>query len=429
MKRFERSALRTAVGVEWAGFLLAGAEGPSMNGSRAVVFALLCCFALVSGVAVHAQTGGESTMSVTGDNGTAEYLAPPPSAVDRSESATATLDVAGAVGDNAIELQTTYQRVNFQRAYRNAESDTERRMVLRNAATWYSERTDRLERRQRTAIRQYGDGEIGSQELFRTLAAVDRGAAAMESNVGWFENNADDLGMSGVRTQLNTDRVRLLTLQSPLGSTLESAFEGKRTLTVHTEVSDNATVLATVETDTNGGQTYLREAHDPSARSIGVPDTYDGDLSPALDRIETLYPWVTDNGSPTVDFLGPDRARLYRFEYDHPHGTLRTYLDGGSEDIVTEIQRNDPEAVPTDTVETVDGDLLLRVNTTRAGGPLGVTVLNETSGEPVAAAVGVNGREVGNTDGGRVWTVGPRGTVTVNATHDGRSLSITTTLQ
>jgi len=429
MKRFEGSALRTAVGVEWAGFLLAGAEDPSMNGSRAVVFALLCCLALASGVAVHAQTEGESTMSVTGDNGTAEYLAPSPSAVDRTESSTATLDVAGAVGGNAMELQTTYQRVNFQRAYRNAESDTERRLVLRNAAEWYSERTDRLERRQRTAIRQYGNGVIDSQELFRTLAAVDRGATAMESNVGWFENNADDLGMSSVQTQLNTDRVRLLTLQGPLGGALESAFKGERTFVVHTEVSGNATVLSTVDPDATGGQTYVREAHDPSARSIGVPDTYDGDLSPALDRVETLYPWVTDNGSPTVDFLGPDRARLYRFEYDHPHGTLRTYLDGGSENIVTEIQRIDPEAVPTDTVETVDGDLLLRVNTTRAGGPFGVTVLNETSGEPVPAAVEINDRQVGGTDGERVWTVGPRGTVTVNATHDGRSLSVTTTLE
>lgn len=429
MKRFERSALRTAARVEWAGFLLADAEGTNMNGSRAVVFALLCCFASVSGVAVHAQTGNDSTMSVTSNDGTAEYLAPPPSAVDRSESATATLDVAGSVGDNAIELRTTYQRVNFQRAYRNAETDTERRTVIRNAAAWYSERTDRLEQQRRNAVLQYGNDRIGPKELFRTLSAVDRGASVMESNIDWFENNADDLGMSDARAQLNTDRVRLLTLQGPVGGTLGEALEGERTLTVHVEASDNGTVLAMVDPDATGDQTYVREAHDPSARSIGVPDSYDGDLSPALDRIETLYPWVTDNGSPTVDFLGPDRARLYRFEYDHPHGTLRTYLDGGSEDIVTEIQRNDPESVPTDTVETVDGDLRLQVNTTRAGGPLGVAMLNETSGEPVAAAVAVNGRQLGNTDGGRVWTVGPRGTVTVNATHDGRSLSLTTTLQ
>jgi hypothetical protein len=399
-----------------------------MNGSRAVVFALLCCLASVSGVAVQAQTGNESTMSVTPNNGTAEYLAPPPSTIDRSERSTASLDVAGAVGDNAIELQTTYQRVNFQRAYRNAETDTERRMILRTAAEWYTERTDRLEQRRRTAIRQYGRGDISSGELFRTLTAVDRGAGVMESNIGWFENNAEDLGMSGVRSQLDTDRVRLVTMQGPLGDALGEALEGERPLLVHVDVSGNATVLATVKPDV-GQPTYVREAYDPSARSIGVPDTYDGDLSPALDRIESLYPWVTDNGSPTVDFIGPDAARLYRFEYDHPHGSLLTYLDGGSENVVTEIQRNDPESVPTNTVETVDGDLRLRVNTTRAGGPLGVTVLNETSGEPVAATVEINGQRAAPTDGGRVWTVAPRGTVTVTATHDGRSLSVTTTLE
>ena len=399
-----------------------------MNGSRAVVFALLCCLASVSGVAVQAQTGNESTMSVTPNNGTAEYLAPPPSAIDRSERSTAGLDVAGAVSDNAIELQTTYQRVNFQRAYRNAETDTERRMILRNAAEWYTERTDRLEQRRRTTIQQYGRGDISSGELFRTLSAVDRGASVMESNIGWFENNAEDLGMSGVQSQLDTDRVRLITLQGPLGDALGEALEGERPLLVHVDVSGNATVLATVKPDA-GQPTYVREAYDPSARSIGVPDTYDGDLSPALDRIESLYPWVTDNGSPTVDFIGPDAARLYRFEYDHPHGSLLTYLDGGSENVVREIQRNDPESVPTNTVETVDGGLLLRLNTTRAGGPLGVTVLNETSGEPVAATVAINGQRTAHTDGGRIWTVAPRGTVTVNATHDGRSLSVTTTLE
>ena len=399
-----------------------------MNGSRAVVFALLCCLASVSGVAVQAQTGNESTMSVTPNNGTAEYLAPPPSAIDRSERSTAGLDVAGAVSDNAIELQTTYQRVNFQRAYRNAETDTERRMILRNAAEWYTERTDRLEQRRRTTIQQYGRGDISSGELFRTLSAVDRGASVMESNIGWFENNAEDLGMSSVRSQLDTDRVRLITLQGPLGDALGEALEGERPLLVHVDVSGNATVLATVKPDA-GQPTYVREAYDPSARSIGVPDTYDGDLSPALDRIESLYPWVTDNGSPTVDFIGPDAARLYRFEYDHPHGSLLTYLDGGSENVVRETQRNDPDSVPTNTVETVDGGLLLRLNTTRAGGPLGVTVLNETSGEPVAATVAINGQRTAHTDGGRIWTVAPRGTVTVNATHDGRSLSVTTTLE
>ena len=399
-----------------------------MNGSRAVVFALLCCLASVSGVAVQAQTGNESTMSVTPNNGTAEYLAPPPSAIDRSERSTAGLDVAGAVSDNAIELQTTYQRVNFQRAYRNAETDTERRMILRNAAEWYTERTDRLEQRRRTTIQQYGRGDISSGELFRTLSAVDRGASVMESNIGWFENNAEDLGMSGVQSQLDTDRVRLITLHGPLGDARGEALEGERPLLVHVDVSGNATVLATVKPDA-GQPTYVREAYDPSARSIGVPDTYDGDLSPALDRIESLYPWVTDNGSPTVDFIGPDAARLYRFGYDHPHGRLLTYLDGGSENVVKEIQRNDPESVPTNTVETVDGGLLLRLNTTRAGGPLGVTVLNETSGEPVAATVAINGQRTAHTDGGRIWTVAPRGTVTVNATHDGRSLSVTTTLE
>jgi hypothetical protein len=416
-----------AVYIEWPGFLVTDDEWAGMDGFPAVVFALLFCVASVSGVAVQAQTQGQTTMSVIAENDTAEYLAP--ATVDRSEGETAQLDVAGAVGGNAIEVETTYRRVSFQRAYRNAASDTERRAVIQRASTWYTEQTDYLQQRRRVAIRQYGDGEIRTDELFRTLAAVDRAAGVMEADMQWFESNADSLGMDAVESQLGSDRVRLLTLGGPLGEDLNEALDGGRTLSVHAEVSDNATVLAAIETDENGDVTYIRQADDPSARSIGVADSYDGDLSPALDRIEELYPWVTDNGSPTVDFIGPDAARLYRFEYDHPHGTLRTYLDGGSEHIAQEVQYKDPTTVPTNDIETAEGDLELHINTTRAVGPLGVSVRNRTTGELVDARVRVNGQQVGNTDGARLWTVAPRGGVTVNATHNGRSLTVVTTLE
>jgi len=174
-------------------------------------------------------------------------------------------------------------------------------------------------------------------------------------------------------------------------------------------------VLAAID---RTGDTYLREAHDPEARDRQTADQYSGSPLLALERIEELYPWVTENDlGVSASPIGPTFDRVYRFTIPHPHGELETYLDSGSESVAVEFQRNDPAALPTDRTETTADDHRLVVDATRGGGPVGISVVDAATGDPVDARIELNGVTVGSTGGDRLWTVAPRGSVSIDATH------------
>jgi hypothetical protein len=194
---------------------------------------------------------------------------------------------------------------------------------------------------------------------------------------------------------------------------------------VHVETADTGLVLATVDA---GGGTYLREARDPNARTTDIGDQYEGNPTPALERFSTLYPWAIDHFD-AIDALGTERDRLYRFSSTHPHGELETYLDSGSEEILHERQWIEPADVPSRTIARTEGDRRLVVNATRAGGPLGIAVVDASTNEPLDAEIAVNGDPIGSTGGDRIWTVAPRGAATINATSAGGTVTLETTLE
>lgn len=400
-----------------------------MDAARVVVVALLCCLAPIGGVYAVEMDEHPSGMSVTEQNGTAEYLAPAPEDVDRSGQRDTSLDVAAAVGSNAGEVRVTYRQAAIDRNYREAESVDERRAVVRNGTEVLSQRVDHLERKEREAVQQYSDGAISETELLRTLAVVHREAEATESTLSWLETRADRLGMDETERELSAEQIRLVPLQGPVRGSVDESLDGEQDVRVHVDASGSGIVLASMDETDGGEPRYVREANDPTAKTVNIEDRYEGRLAPAEERIEELYPWVSSNGNPSVSVWGPASVRLYRFTYSHPHGELDLYLDSGSADVLQETQRKDPERVPTDTEEVEEGDLRLVIDTTRAGGPLGVTVVDEMTGEPVDAEVEVNGEPLGSTDGDRHWSVAPRGEVTINATHRNRTLQYETTFE
>jgi hypothetical protein len=214
-------------------------------------------------------------------------------------------------------------------------------------------------------------------------------------------------------------------MMGPVRTELANAVAGEKTLRVHVETVDGGIVLAAV--DRTEGQ-YLREAHDPTAKTETVGDQYDGNPSPALDRFTELYPWTIESFD-AIDAIGPERSRLYRFGASHPHGDLETYLDSGSTEILHERQWIDPAEVPSNAIERTEGDLRVVVNTTRSGGPLGVRVVDAETASPVDADVELNGDPIGSTGGDRLWVVAPRGPATVNATHAGETVTVETALE
>lgn len=400
-----------------------------MDAARVVLVALLCCLASLGGVYATELDEHPSGMSVVHQNGTAEYLAPAPGDVDRTGQRTTSLDVAAAVGSNAGEVRITYRQAAIDRNYRDAETVDERRAVIRNGTEAMTQRVDRLERKEREAVQRYSDGEMGETELLRTLAIVHREAVATESTLSWLETRAERLGMDETEGAISVEQIRLVPLQGPVRASVDESLDGERDVRVHVDTSGRGIVLASMDETPGGEPRYVREANDPTAKTVNIEDRYGGRLAPAEERIEELYPWVADNGNPSVSLWGPPQVRLYRFTYAHPHGELDLYLDSGSADVLQETQLKDPELVPTDAAEVSEANLQMTVETTRAGGPLGVTVTDASTGEPVDADVAVDNRTVGSTGGETFWSVAPRGDVTVNATYRGETLRYDTTLE
>ncbi len=402
-----------------------------MDGTRVLVVALLLCMAPIGGVVVASDTAGESpqtteetdrSMSVVTVENSSEYLAPSPDAIDRTERRTVGLDVTGALEGDTGQLRGVYLLETLQRQYRNADTNDERRAVVERGAEQLSQRVDELENKERTAIQGFNDDTVGEYELLRTLATVHREAEVTDEALEWLGTAADDVGAEVVSERAATEQVRLVPMDGPVRDQLSRAIERGSTSRVHVETVDDGVVLATM---TRTGDTYLREAHDPTAKAADVSDQYEGNPSPALDRFAELYPWSI-NSFDTIDAIGPAQVRLYRFGASHPHGELETYLDSGSTEILYETQRIDTRSVPTETRQRTDGDLRLVLNTTRAGGPLGVSVLDTTTEERVDATVELNGEPVGSTAGDRLWTIAPRGTTTIEATHGGETVTLNT---
>ncbi len=405
-----------------------------MDGLRVLVVALLLCVAPIGGVVVASDTasepqqtteGSDTSMSVVTVENSSEYLAPSADAIDRSGQRTAGIDVTGALEADVGQLRSVYLSETLQRQYRNADTDDERRAVLERGAERLTQRVEELETKERTAIRQFNDDEVGEYELLRTLATVHREAAATEEALVWLEGAANDVGDEAVSERAKTEQVRLVPMDGPVRDQLSRTIESGLSSRIHVETAGDGIVLAAVD---RTGDTYLREAHDPTAKATDVPDQYDGNPSPALDRFSELYPWSIGSFDG-IDAIGPAQVRLYRFGASHPHGELATYLDSGSTEIIYEMQWIDTDSVPTETRQRTDGDLRLVLNTTRAGGPLSVSVLDTATDERVDATIELNGEPVGSTDGDRLWTVAPRGTVTIEATHGGETVTFETNFE
>lgn len=417
-----------------------------MNGLRAVVVALLCCLSMVAGVPVAADGPQSSTATEHGEsnvasaNNTTEYLAIPESEIDRATTTEGQLDVSAAVAGRTATIRIQSTEIALQKAVRNADNETERREAVRRAADRISARIDHLESRERRAVSNYAAGVSTDTQFVRTLAVIDTEARRTDAAVAALHRQNGRLEDPVLTQQeIAAFRARLLPLYGPVRKQLGEAVltgEGNR---VYIETGGANIVLATVDNPEFDDQRYVREAYIPGARGPAEPSDFDAEDVEA--RFNELYPWTNENqdGGIQIGRYGGrphvfTSAGVWPLDVGHAHAAttpgLITFFDGTTADVFREFQFNDPELVPTTPVEneTAGGNLRLVVETTRAGGPLGVYVVENRTDERVDALVEVNGDTLGSTGGNELWTVAPRGEVTVNATHDGQRITVETRL-
>lgn len=389
--------------------------------------------------AVHEQPDGAadppSEMQPVPEPNTTEYLAIPSGEIEREGFERGELDVAAAVSGDVGATKADYISADLQRSLRTAETQDDRRAAVERAAERSAARVEALEQRERQAVIEYGNGARDGTSLLRTLVAADTEARALDDTIVEIHEANDGLNQPPTTVEeLASLRTRLIPLQGPVRSQLGMSVSGDADDRVFVETRGGDVTLASIDAGW-----YVREAHYRDGRDLDGFDQLG--FSGAEQRYGELYPWTFNNSGPTNygTIAGQPfyhHAHVYDVAVGHAHGSgsttdLITYLDGFTANVFVEQQRKDPTLVPTDTLETEsdDEELRLLVNTTRAGGPLGVAVVDESTDELVDANVELNDVAVGSTGGETLWTVAPRGDVQITATHAGETLTVETRLE
>lgn len=361
-------------------------------------------------------------------NETAEYLTMPTDELDRAGIETGGIDVATAIGRDAGDHRAEFFREDLEGRLGNAETDEERRTVLVAAGDRLNDRIAVLQTRERNVL-DPESADPTTDELFRTFATVDAESRGLLEVVRVLhEENAATSDSPLSDRDLATYRARLEPLYGPVRERIATATAEDDSIEVYLEVRDTDVSMTTL---VDGDERFVREAHVRDARQENQPDRLG--FSGAEDRFEELYPWVVENNAGFNIFVvggAPylHHADVYVVSAAHDHGfgspeDLTTYIDGATTDVFYETQQLDPTLVTTRGTTERSDELELRLNWSRAGWPVAVEVIDLETDASVDASISFDGENVGSTGGDRLWTIGERGTITVEATHEGRSVA------
>ncbi|MFB6094561.1 MAG: hypothetical protein ABEJ77_06435 [Halanaeroarchaeum sp.] len=318
-------------------------------------------------------------------------------------SVTQTLDAASST------LATDFQRHRLAAALDAANTDAERRRIVRNATAWVERETAELRATERQMRAAYRAGDRSARAYLTTLGRLHARATALERTV-------QAIATADVRTEggIQHLRARLRTFQGPVRAALAAAMRGESSPRVFVAASASGVALSTID---DGAFVRGAVRYDNLDDAVG---------SMAFDEAETrfgeLYPWTSAHKQRIS--MGAIGADVYVVEYTHSHGTLAAALDGSTGRIFREVQTKRLSSLPVETTVHRTGNLTIGVSRTYGGGPLRVTVGNAT-GAPVAdATVTVNGTTVGTTSAGAVWTISPVGEYPIVVSTDAATVQV-----
>jgi hypothetical protein len=407
---------------------------PSLSGLL-LVATLLAGLAAGAVVAAEAPTS-ESALGETADDvvtlsNTTNYAFPTPASDSRRGYVRGNVDVAGAVATAGDRLDGQRATLSFERRYESRNTSEARLGVVRSTIDRVEQRLADLDARQESLFRSYTNGTVSEEAFVRRLARLEVRATASSQlldRVGsTVRGDAETTLPFSVQTRIAALGGELVTLPADVTTRLTTTVRGEADpTTVYVQGEGNGVVLATVDDGEFVRQATLRSAYTPD-----VPNQFaqseDEPVSVAFDRARTLYPWVSDNLQSINRIAGFGDSDVYLIDLSHPHGTVTSYIHGGSTNIFHEQHRQRPDAVPTRlTASNANDTLALRVNATTETGPMQISLSRETTNTPVDAVVRIDGRRVGTTGSdGRLWAIRPSGSFSVNATTpDGTSVVV-----
>jgi hypothetical protein len=365
--------------------------------------------------------GGVAPVTAAG-NGTAS-LSIPADGVETAGYRSAGLDVAGALALDTAALDAELARRTLDERLEAADSAATRRALLSARAARLDERIARLRERRHSAVEAVDDDPAREPSVLRELALIDATAGRLAASADRLAARAASAGTTfdGQRPErwARGRTVALDALAGPVGERLGPRLRGERPpAAVYVETAGTGLVAATA-----ADGTYSREAWLPGERNATGAGRIES-VTAVLDRVAGLYPraWAAN---ASVDATAAPVAGSYRVGLLYDGGALTTHLDADSGAVFAEDQRRPLAAVETASpVGNTTGTLELTLALTHPTGPLAVS-LSRPAGEPVNGTVEIDGTVVGTTGpDGRLWTVAPRGTATVNVTAGNESVRI-----
>lgn len=358
--------------------------------------------------------GGASAADVEPDS----WLAPSGDAVT-SGSGHVTLDASAALDADAGRLESRYGSHLMDARLERADSDAERRAIVREETRTLETAVAGLYEREREAYRAYHAGELDERGLAVELAAVHTTAVVLERSVSSLSDHAADVPGADHDDEFEALEVRTATMQGPVRERIANVLRGETDSTrIYVEADDGGVVLATVQDGHFYREAYSADARDPTGESSLQS------LGESEERIAELYPAIFPTARWSYSEVG---YGVHRGTGTYPEGTITVYLDRATTDVYREhltLRLDRVETTPLG--EVAEDGVRLNVEMTAPGGPAVLSLSNAETGAPLSGEVSVDGRSLGETDDeGRIWIVTSRGSTTITASVGSTTIEVT----
>lgn len=358
--------------------------------------------------------GGASVADVESDG----WLAPSGDSVT-SGSGYVALDASATLDADADRLESRYDSHLLDTRLERADSDAERRAIVREETETLESAVAGLREREREAYRAYHAGELDEQQLAVELAAVHTAAVVLERSVSSLSDHAATVPDADRDEEFEALEVQTATLQGPVRERIADVLRGETDPTrVYVEAAGSGVVLATVQDGHFYREAYRADARDPAGESRLHS------LGESEERIAELYPEIFPTARWSYSEVG---YGAHRGTGTYPEGTITVYLDQATTDVYREHLTLRLDRVDTTPLgeETEDG-VRLSVATTAPGGPAVLSLSNADTDAPLSGEVSVDGRNLGETDDeGRIWIVTSRGSTTITASVGSTTIELT----
>lgn len=361
-------------------------------------------------------TGAAAVTGMTG----ASVLTPPGTEPVHSEYRTVSTDLGLVVGMGDATVRSHFEHRAIEHRIQHAENETPEAVIDEYLDQLESE-LEAFAEEEASLIAAFHEGEIDSDTLVRSLVRIDAEARARQATLSDLPQFDAHVPGRGLRAETTNLQQRYDMHVSQVRQQLATGYADATARPLALIETGNASLVMT----SVANQQYHREAVRFDRWNRTGEDQIT-DLSEVELIASDAYP-----DAPDAMLIRRAAAGLYFVQWSTPTGSITAYVDGANEAVFLERHQHWYHLLPTAGSDTFnDSGVSISIGRTFPTGPMNVSVIDQSTGEPLDARVEIalDGTwvDVGTTDSrGIVWLIEPSGTYELRVT--GEFGEITTT--